>query len=68
MRVEQERAPSSMARTRAVVRTVVRDAPAPLSAADIRYLAQQHDPALNGVMVAIAVADLRSEGKIRVKA
>ena len=68
MRVDQERGPSQMSRTRAVVRTVVRDAPAPLTPADIRHLAQRHDPSLNGLMVAIAVADLRSEGKIRVKA
>jgi hypothetical protein len=67
VREEQQRSAPSMSRTRAVVKTVVRCADAPLTPADIRHLAQRHDPSLNGVMVAIAVADLRSEGKIRVK-
>lgn len=69
MRAQQQpeqRPESPMSHTRRVVKSVVRNADAPLSPAAIRHLAQQRDPSLNGVMVAIAVADLKHEGKIRV--
>ncbi|MDF1502096.1 hypothetical protein [Roseisolibacter sp. H3M3-2] len=56
-----------MARARAIVKRVVREADRPLSPAEIRQRALQQDPDLPPLTVAIATADLKLAGKIELR-
>ncbi len=56
-----------MARARAIVKRVVREADRPLTSAEIRQRALKKDPELPALTVAIATADLKLAGKIEIR-
>jgi hypothetical protein len=58
--------PSKQNHTRAVVRRIAMDTERPLTAAEIRARALHRDRSLEPLAVALAVADLRNRGEIRV--
>jgi Fe2+ or Zn2+ uptake regulation protein len=65
--MDDVRSAPPMTRARAIVKSVVREADQPLSAAEIRQRALERDPHLAPLTVAIATADLRLAGKIEVR-
>jgi hypothetical protein len=67
MEKSRDRESARMAHTRAVVRRVVQHADRRLTAAEIRNIATRRDRSLSGLIVALAVAEMKLEGKIAVK-
>ena len=66
MREEQQSAAAvRLVQHRTVVEEIVGQATRPLSVAEIRRRARQHDPSLSSVLLACAATDLRRQGKIR---
>ena len=63
--VHQSAAAVRLVQHRTAVEEIVGQAARPLSVAEIRKRARQHDPSLSSVLLACAATDLRRQGKIR---